>query len=130
MSHGTFLGLSALLELHLSHNQLVQLEGDQLLGLPQLQLLALHHNQLSSLPPGLAAQLPSLRRLSLHHNQLVTLRPGSLPGPALLMVTLRDNRWRCDRKQDCGWVTQILDNVNSTSIADRHLVGLKTMYLI
>ena len=46
MSHGTFLGLSALLELHLSHNQLVQLEGDQLLGLHQLQLLALHHNQL------------------------------------------------------------------------------------
>ena len=119
LSHGTFVGLSVLRELHLSHNLLQSIEENNILGLEELHVLALDHNRLTSLPADLFTRLAKLRILNLHHNHLSTLQPVPGSGHAALQrVSLQHNRWACSTDTDCHWITLTLDTFNKTAIAD------------
>ena len=118
LSNGTFLGVTVLRELELSHNLLLTVGAGQLAGLQSLQVLQLHHNRLQWLDRDSFVGMTELRELSLHNNRLVML-DVSLETGGLQVVSLHHNMWRCRDKSDCAWVSslsQTLDGGNLTEL--------------
>ena len=113
LSNGTFLGLSALTALHLSHNQIERIEAEQVAGLESLELLYLDHNKLHWLSSALFSTLTRLVVVTLNNNQLTQL-DGLQAG--LQSVSLHHNRWECASQQDCHWITQALHTFNRSAV--------------
>ena len=119
LSNGTFLGLSALTALHLSHNQIESIEASQVAGLESLELFYLDHNKLLWVSSAVFEVLTKLRAVTLNNNYLTQLDLSvSQHGlrPSLDTVTLHHNRWECSSQQDCQWITQALHTFNRSSV--------------
>ena len=116
LSNGTFLGLSALKQLYLSHNEIERIESGHFSGLAELEVLRLDNNQISWLSSGLLGALARLRVLTLHRNLLMSLNLGGSTGAVMQLVTIHDNRWQCSSKTDCTWITQTVDTLNKSAV--------------
>ena len=57
LSNGTFLGLSALKQLYLSHNEIERIESGHFSGLDELEVLRLDNNHISWIGGGLLGVL-------------------------------------------------------------------------
>ena len=119
LSNGTFLGLSALTALHLSHNKIARISDSQLAGLESLELLYLDHNKLTSLSSAVFEVLTKLVAVTLNNNHLTQLdlsltQHGLQPG--LQAVTLHHNPWQCSSQQDCQWITAALHTFNRSAV--------------
>ena len=119
LSNGTFLGLSALKQLYLSHNEIERIESGHFSGLDELEVLRLDNNHISWIGGGLLGVLSQLRVLTLHSNLLLSLNldlgsPGA--GAGMQLVTIHDNRWQCSSKTDCTWITQTVDTLNKSAV--------------
>ena len=119
LSNGTFLGLSALKQLYLSHNEIERIESGHFSGLDELEVLRLDNNHISWIGGGLLGVLSQLRVLTLHSNLLLSLDLdlGSRgAGAGMQLVTIHDNRWQCSSKTDCTWITQTVDTLNKSAV--------------
>lgn len=120
LSNGTFLGLSALKQLYLSHNEIEKIESGHFSGLDELEVLRLDNNHISWIGGGLLGGLSQLRVLTLHSNKLLSLDLGSRGAGAvragMQLVTIHDNRWQCSSKTDCTWITQTVDTLNKSAV--------------
>ena len=80
LKEGDFAGLSGLLQLDLSHNELVDLPGAIFNGLSRLETLDLRYNDLASLPEAVFAGLSSLNALDLSENEITEVPGGIFAG--------------------------------------------------
>ena len=119
LSNGTFLGLSALTGLYLSHNKIQQIHAAHLTGLERLEVLHLDHNRLQWLEGDVFALLTRLVTITLHNNLLARLdvKVSPLASSGLLqVVTLHHNNWECRAHADCQWVTRAVDTLNKSAV--------------
>ena len=117
MSNGTFLGLSALKELYLDHNEIEIIETGHFAGLNELEKLRLDHNKIHWISEAILGILSKLRVLTLHDNHLTSLQLDlHSHGSVMHLVTIHDNRWQCSRKTDCKWITQTVDTLNKSAV--------------
>lgn len=77
---GDFGGLSALISLNLSDNELTELPEGVFAGLTGLERLWISDNELTRLPEGVFADLSNLDYLRLNHNQLTELPENLFAG--------------------------------------------------
>ena len=90
---GDFAGMSGLVDLNLTNNDLTDLPGGIFAGLSTLRYLSLHENDLAALPGDAFADLSSLESLGLGSNDLTTLPDGIFTGlTSVRQLHLHGNR--------------------------------------
>ena len=126
MSNGTFLGLSALRELYLSHNQIERIESGYFYSLNELEILRLDNNHIHWINGDILTALPKLKVLTLHSNHLASLQLELVTHPVVMhLVTIHDNRWQCSSKNDCTWITQTVDTLNKSAVKYLNQVNVR-----
>ncbi|KAL4717447.1 hypothetical protein ACJJTC_000596 [Scirpophaga incertulas] len=89
---GALMGLHGLLRLNLSHNQLQQIDSNDLIGLEELKLLDVSHNHITTLEETSKVLLPSLEELIAHHNNITALVKDFHGLPSLCTADLSYNK--------------------------------------
>ena len=131
LSNGTFLGLSALKELYLSHNEIERIESGYFFGLNELEILRLDNNRIQWINGDILTVVPKLKVLTLHSNHLVSLQLEiSTHSVAMHLVTIHDNRWHCSNKNDCAWITQTVDTLNKSAVKYLNQVNVSSQSIL